>query len=109
MTANKNPIAISLLTSALAACGGVGAETATTTDNLDPNTACATGVDPNYTSKTLTNVGDTATYVRSEAWINDICPDWGKDRKTTIVDFPVPNYYQHQIPETYRFTVQASF
>jgi hypothetical protein len=83
---------------------------AKTTEALSGNpNPCALGTDPNFTSATLTNVGSTANYVRSEAWINDICVDIGEDRKTTIVDFPVPGFYQHQTPETYRFDVQPDF
>ncbi|WP_434042959.1 MULTISPECIES: hypothetical protein [Sorangium] len=74
--------------------------------NPDP---CATGTLPNFTSAQLTEVGASESYVRSYQWIDSICPASGQDRATTIVDFPVPSYYQHQIPETYSFTVQPSF
>ncbi|KYF71817.1 hypothetical protein BE11_28885 [Sorangium cellulosum] len=74
--------------------------------NPDP---CAMGTDPNFTSAQLTAVGASDTYVRAYQWIDSICPASGQDRATTIVDFPVPSYYQHQTPETYSFVVQPSF
>ncbi|WP_437999629.1 hypothetical protein WMF26_06645 [Sorangium sp. So ce185] len=74
--------------------------------NPDP---CAMGLDPNFTSPQLTAVGASEDYARSYQWIDSICPAGGLDRATTIVDFPVPNYYQHQSPETYRFDVAPTF
>jgi|JI10StandDraft_1071094.scaffolds.fasta_scaffold674676_2 hypothetical protein len=107
------------LIATLAACGGAGEapegtegfEDGTEQSDAAATTAdpCAMGANPNFVSNQLTNVGATATYVRSYQWIDSICPSMGKDRKTTIVDFRVPGYFQHQTPETYRFDVQPSF
>lgn len=70
--------------------------------NVDP---CAMGLTANATGNIATE-GTTEDYQRAAAWINAICPDSGKDRSVTIVDFwasGIHNGFQ------YRFMVQPDF
>jgi len=70
--------------------------------NVDP---CAMNLTANATGS-ITADGSNEDYLRAAAWINSICPDSGKDRTTTIVDYWVSGVYNAY---SYRFMVQPDF